>query len=118
MGMVCEAKLVFGYMVNEDDYPYPNYDDEESVKKYEDWMDDYNNNEYRYLFSGYWDEPNELFGIHLGYCDCGEIKTLKEFNAMADNFDLNLWKKCEKEFHRLFPDSTKQPDYYVMSVIW
>ena len=37
---------------------------------------------------------------------------------MADNFNLTSWKKCEKEYHRLFPNSTKQPDYYVMSVVW
>ena len=118
MGYCCEAKLVFGYMIEDEDYPYPDWDNDESIEKYENWKDGYNDNEYRYLFSYHWDEPNEFFGIILGDCECGEIKTLKDFNAMADNFNLTNWKKCEEEYHRLFPTSTKQPTYYVMSVVW
>lgn len=49
---------------------------------------------------------------------CGEIETFKDFTAMKDNLNFILWEKCEKEYHRLFPNSTKQPDYYVMSVVW
>lgn len=118
MGMYYEAKLAFGYMIGDEDYPYPDWDNDESIEKYEDWKDDYNDNEYRHLFTYYWDEPNEFFGIILGGCMCGEIETLKDFNAMKDNLNFILWEKCEKEYHRLFPNSTKQPDYYVMSVVW
>lgn len=118
MGKYYETKVVFGYMIEEDDYVCPDWTDDALVKKYEDWRDAYNENEYRHLFSYYWDEPNEFFGIILGDCECGQIITLKDFNELTNNFNSYEWKKCEEEYHHLFPDSTKQPDYYVMSVVW
>lgn len=123
MGMYYETKLVFGYMINRDeDYPKVDWDNDESIEKYENWKDDYGINEYRHLFDYYdWDEPYEFFGIILDGCECGEVKPFKDFEDKADDFSLKQrpdWENCEKEFHRLFPDSTQKPDYYIMSVVW
>lgn len=115
MGMWYEAALVFGYAIEDNDYPYPDWDDEASIEKYENWKDDYNDNDYRILFSYHWPEPNEIFGILLGTCDCGEIMTLETFEDFKYSYKLADWEACKEEYHRLFPNSTKEPRYYVMS---
>lgn len=112
------VKIGYGYPITWDDYPSCNWDNDEEVSKYYDWQDALHDCDYRYTMNWEYDESGEFFGIMLDDAEYGEFISIARANQAINKLNRDDWEKCEAEYHRLFPNSTKQPDVYIMSVVW
>lgn len=110
MFISANASIGYGYIVEDDEFPYPGIDaSEQEQDDYDDWRDELYDSEFLYFLNG--DDETCFFGIPFGQTNQYlKIENNTHFLVLPDED-----KKIQKAFKYFFPDlvEKKTPAIYL-----